>query len=227
MADSPRRRLLEIGCGEGGFVRTALDAGHDAQGIDIAVPRFQKCAASDAEWVQRLHEGNANSIPFPDDQFDVVVSWSALEHYADVDAFLRESKRVLAPGGVMYVSSGHFWHAARGAHLYNYLTVPWVHLIYPYDVIVDWYRTHQPGTPLYPIEEIPADRRDLPYGGMNQLSLSDYRRAFASSGMQVVSEKWQRTGLTHFLRAFPELVRKYGLDELATDSCVVVLRKTA
>jgi SAM-dependent methyltransferase len=50
----------------------------------------------------RVVEGRAESIPFPDESFDIVVTNSVMEHGVDIDACFQEISRVLAPGGLLW-----------------------------------------------------------------------------------------------------------------------------
>jgi SAM-dependent methyltransferase len=43
--------------------------------------------------------GVAERLPYPDHCFDLVVSTTSFDHWADQQAGLRECRRVLAPGG--------------------------------------------------------------------------------------------------------------------------------
>ncbi|MGI9517413.1 MAG: class I SAM-dependent methyltransferase [Pirellulaceae bacterium] len=222
---STSKRVVEVGCGEGGLVLEGLDAGYDVYGIDIAFPRFELLCQQDERLRDRLLEGNASSIPFPDESVNTIISIAAFEHYADVEGFLAEVARVLAPGGAAYVSSGGLWNSPWGAHLYNKIMVPWCHLIYDYEVIEAWHAKHRPGEPVNSIDEIPANRLDIPYGGMNQYSLARYQQAVADTPLDVYTEQWNKSELGRFLKAFPDLVEEYGREELLTAHCLLVLTK--
>ena len=69
--------------------------------------------ATGTEWVQRLdvRTMDARRLAFPDASFDVVVSYSSIEHFggrAGVRAAAREIGRVLRPGGCAFVVTESF-----------------------------------------------------------------------------------------------------------------------
>jgi SAM-dependent methyltransferase len=56
--------------------------------------------------------------PFDDDTFDAVLLFSVLEHLHDVEAALREVRRIVVPGGHLAILYGPAWSSAYGHHLY-------------------------------------------------------------------------------------------------------------
>jgi SAM-dependent methyltransferase len=58
---------------------------------------------------------DASQMTFPDATFDIVYSFSVFEHLPDPEAVLREAKRVLKPGGLLYVSL-HLYSSEGGCH---------------------------------------------------------------------------------------------------------------
>lgn len=91
-----RKKALEIGCGQG-FNSHWLSRTRDVVGIDI-------CPADIAIARSRFPRGDyrimdAGKLQFPDRYFDEVHALDVLEHVGDLDAVLREVKRVLKPGG--------------------------------------------------------------------------------------------------------------------------------
>lgn len=107
-------KILEIGCGTGGFLQAAASAGRDITGIDIAsrwlVLARKRLGQSRFQSKVKLLAGCAEKLPFSDGCFDHVVADSLLEHLADVPAAISEMLRVLRPGGTVTLwSPNRFW----------------------------------------------------------------------------------------------------------------------
>lgn len=98
------RRVLDAGCGVGWGSKLLLEAGADAvTGLDISEEALADARVR-APGVEFVH-GDLQALPFPDGSFDVVVCFEALEHADDVLSTLDGLVRVLAPEGVLFVSS--------------------------------------------------------------------------------------------------------------------------
>ncbi len=48
-------------------------------------------------------QGDAHSVPYPNDTFDIVISRAVIHHLQDVPTFLREASRILKKNGVLIV----------------------------------------------------------------------------------------------------------------------------
>jgi 2-polyprenyl-3-methyl-5-hydroxy-6-metoxy-1,4-benzoquinol methylase len=99
------RRVLDAGCGIG-YGAAIMSAAGAAQvdGVDIADEVVEAATAAAPEGV-RFRTGDVRDLPFPDDSFDLVVCFEVIEHVEDQDRSLDELRRVLAPGGVLAISS--------------------------------------------------------------------------------------------------------------------------
>lgn len=95
------KRVLEVGVGLGtDFVQFAR-AGAVVSGIDLteaaveAVERRLQLDGLEAD----LRVADAEELPFPDGEFDLVYSWGVLHHTPNTECALSEVRRVLRPGG--------------------------------------------------------------------------------------------------------------------------------
>lgn len=101
----PGQRVLDVACGTGILAReVALRTGSNGRvaGIDPS-PGMLTVAqqlAPAIEW----REGVAESLPFPEQSFDAVVSQFGLMFFTDQRQALREMMRVLAPGGRLVIA---------------------------------------------------------------------------------------------------------------------------
>lgn len=97
------RRLLDIGSGEGFFAGLAARRGWTVTATDYLPEGVERSA-------QRLGAGrvvrsDATSLPFAPASFDVVTLWDVVEHLPEPAAALAEARRVLAPGGLLALST--------------------------------------------------------------------------------------------------------------------------
>lgn len=96
------RHVLDVGCGTGYLLR--LLAGRCPQttelaGIDPAPSMIEAAEQAANDRRLRFTVGVAERLPYSDDAFDLVVSTTSFDHWADQRAGLGECARVLTPGG--------------------------------------------------------------------------------------------------------------------------------
>jgi SAM-dependent methyltransferase len=93
--------VLDIGCGEGLFAKILFAEKIDT-GIDPNPRELERARELDA--YEQLIECNGNAIPKPDGLYRTVLSNSVVEHIPDLQPVLREAYRLLAPGGILYLT---------------------------------------------------------------------------------------------------------------------------
>jgi demethylmenaquinone methyltransferase / 2-methoxy-6-polyprenyl-1,4-benzoquinol methylase len=94
----PGDRVLDACCGTGDLALAALQAGAgEVVGLDFSEPMLERARRkSDAvEWVR----GDMLALPFPDGSFDAVTVGFGVRNVEDLEAGLRELRRVLRSGG--------------------------------------------------------------------------------------------------------------------------------
>jgi SAM-dependent methyltransferase len=147
LGDSPllRERILDVGCGDGiTDLSIALRTGcRELVGIDPfrgyeRLPQILAATGLPPDVMPgnlRFLAEDANRLPFGDDRFDVVISWGSLEHIAGGYAqALREIRRVLRPGGLLFVHPG-LYYSNYGHHLGEFSSEPFFHLKKPLDEV--------------------------------------------------------------------------------------------
>jgi ubiquinone/menaquinone biosynthesis C-methylase UbiE len=98
-------RILDIGCGDAGVIIAFAEAGARVAGLELDEKSLQRAAirAEEHGVDATLAKGIAESLPFPDASFDLVILDNVLEHVTDRAGTLREIRRVLRPDGLLYM----------------------------------------------------------------------------------------------------------------------------
>jgi SAM-dependent methyltransferase len=103
----PGTKLLDVGCGSGQLALIAARAGAQVTGCDIATNWLEKARARAAEEGLNVtfEEGDAESLPYEDAQFDTVISLIGAMFAPRPDLVAAELKRVCRPGGVIAMAN--------------------------------------------------------------------------------------------------------------------------
>jgi SAM-dependent methyltransferase len=122
------KHVLDVGCGEGQFIRELEAQGVRAVGVDADPAMVQKCR----ERGLSVAEANLfDYLPQHPGQFDGVFCSNLIEHLAlpDVLRFLELARAALEPNGVLLVATPNpeslivhlyeFWRDATHVRLYN------------------------------------------------------------------------------------------------------------
>lgn len=102
-------KVLDVGCGTGEHLQRALKAGLKPYGVEPAPGMLDVARRNvpDAE----IAQGVATELPFKDGQFDLVIMVEVLRYLdrPDTEKALREARRVLKPGGQLFVTLVNRW----------------------------------------------------------------------------------------------------------------------
>lgn len=102
---APGRRVLDAGCGLGYGTRMLRRAGaSEVVGVDLA-ESVVEAAGEIEEAGLRFEVGDVSGLDHPDGAFDLVVCFEVIEHVHDQRRVISELVRVLAPEGVLVMSS--------------------------------------------------------------------------------------------------------------------------
>jgi len=111
------KKVLDIGCGEGGLVVALNLLGINACGIDlneenikISQIRAKKNGLSPAIF----KKANSCTLPFDNNSFELVTLISVLEHVEDIDKTLSEVSRVLKKGGYLFAIVPNKYYPIEG-----------------------------------------------------------------------------------------------------------------
>jgi ubiquinone/menaquinone biosynthesis C-methylase UbiE len=97
----PGERVLDVACGTGVVARAAAEriGGAGVVGVDVAPAMLEVARDADPDGTIEWHRASAESLPFADTAFDVVLCQLGLQFFPDRQGALREMRRVLREDG--------------------------------------------------------------------------------------------------------------------------------
>lgn len=208
--DLAGKRVLELGCGSGFEVwYLSRHFGADAWGVDVSERSGWKSLAD-----ERTHfvcADIAEGSPFKADMFDRVISFSVFEHVVHPYAVLRELYRILAPGGIAWISA-NLHRGPRASHLYRELYFPFPHLLFSDDVISAYRQKHH--------------ERSGGASWVNRLTWAQYEDYLREIGFTMHSLRFSETPLDEaFYERFSHILGRYPKWDLTKDFFQTVLEK--
>lgn len=117
--DLAGRRVVDVGCGEGGLVRALVQRGARVVGVECGAEMLERARAAEPAGDERYVEGVGQALPLPDRSADRIVFMNSLHHVPEehMAAALAEAARVLVPGGLALVNEpiadGDFFRLTR------------------------------------------------------------------------------------------------------------------
>lgn len=107
------KRVLDVGCGNGYVLAQYARHGAEVHGIDLTETavhlsgrRFQLAGLNGT-----FQRTDGETIPYPDETFDMACSMGVLHHIADPRPMMAEMRRMLKPGGeiILMMYHRHSW----------------------------------------------------------------------------------------------------------------------
>lgn len=100
-------QVLDLGCGTGQLLGRLADKFPDLQGfgLDLSPVMLQQARQNNQYHPRLIYcQGNAESLPFADNQFDGVFNTISFLHYPNPQTVFAEVSRVLRPQGQFYLA---------------------------------------------------------------------------------------------------------------------------
>ncbi|MCK7589894.1 class I SAM-dependent methyltransferase [Subsaxibacter sp. CAU 1640] len=129
------KRILDFGCGEGGFsVALAINlANSEVVGIDLLEGQMAASKFKKENGIKNLHFIVSRSEQLEDQSFDCVFSHDSFEHFEDPEYILSEIIRLTKKDGMVMIKFGPTWCSPYGRHMGGTFRKdrPWIHLLIP------------------------------------------------------------------------------------------------
>lgn len=98
--NSEEKKLLDIGCGTGAFLKTAQNSGWDIFGVEPDENARAIANQATGELVYNIEQ----LLVFKENSFDVITLWHVLEHLPDLEVQVSVFKRLLKPKGTLVIA---------------------------------------------------------------------------------------------------------------------------
>lgn len=96
-----QRRVLDVGCGHGLFIKAALDQGFECEGVE---PDANVVPTAIATTGARIAHGYFPDALGASDTYDAIVFNDVLEHIPDASEAVSAARRHLSPGGILVLN---------------------------------------------------------------------------------------------------------------------------
>jgi 2-polyprenyl-3-methyl-5-hydroxy-6-metoxy-1,4-benzoquinol methylase len=224
----PSLRYLDMGCGSGeltiAFARLGVKR---ITGVDF-LPRNIETAQAHARRI-----GTGREVQFicrdlrawvPEEKYDVLLSFDALEHIEDPGVFLRKMTGFIAPGGRAVLAFGPLFHSPYGDHMWDFfrLQIPWRGVLFSEEAVLRVRREcFRPTDPAGSYREVA--------GGLNLMRYSEFLKHVRDTGWE-----FDYLAVNTFLKRVPPLrfisdtvMRLPGVRDYFAHNVYAVLRRTA
>lgn len=190
------RTVCDFGCGAGKQAFAMSLVAEFVVGYDISLKKLVMPIRSNLRFANSLDKLG---------KFDVIVSQNSMEHYSDPAQTLRTMKRLLNPGGWIYITFGPPWLAPYGAHMAFFTPIPWIHLLMPEAALMRWRSVYRSDGAL---------RYEEVEGGLNKMTVEKFESLVKDLGFEVIYQKYDGLKGLHRLTSVPVL-REYFTNHIS------------
>ena len=116
-------RLLDVGCSNGQFIYQAARQGLEASGVELNMGTAQIAKDNGLD----VFVGTLEEARLPTSAFDIITLNDLLEHVTDPNTLIAECRRLLAPGGILVISTPNLDCLFNNLtwFLYRWLGITW------------------------------------------------------------------------------------------------------
>lgn len=224
-------RILDIGAGEG-ITDLSIVLRYQPQelvAMDIVdyIKELPRVSQENGLPLEQLPENftflqqSCESVPYPDESFDVVISWGSVEHIAGgYRKALDEVYRVLKPGGLFFVAPG-LYYSAMGHHLGEFSPIPHLHLRIPEEELKHLVMTTKPNIMDRSGFNVTNEDYWRFYKELNPIRLADFEKELRSYGYIIVRAAIRTSDVIEYDKA----LQPYSILDLAVEEPYITLRK--
>lgn len=150
------------------------------------------------------------------DRFDLIYSWSVLEHVHEplLSEKMAQLRDALVPGGFLFIQISPLYYAPEGSHLMEKVAIPWGHLLYQHSEYMSMLR-----------KACATDQEfsdySMMYETLNRMTAKRLLSELRTAGFEILREYY-----TYDERPIPDaLLTAYSEAVLQLDQIVVLARK--
>lgn len=213
LLDINSKFVLEVGCG-GGYVSRTLVSDYNCKVIGTDIYKSEvidELGQQDGFEFRKVDLALEN--PFPEKQFDLIISYVAWEHMKHPFTILKECAKLLKPEGFLYIYANQY-RSALASHLYRTIFFPFPHLLFPEEVIIEYCLNNG----------VSKDWIDA-FFFVNRLTYSHYKEYFRLLNLEITHEKLIKRKLDlEFYDRFKEKLSLYPIFDLELDFFEVILK---
>ena len=165
--------------------------------------------------------GSAEQVPYPNEYFDLVLSWGSVEHIkGGYRRVLDEVWRSLKPGGLFFVNPG-LDHSPYGSHLGEFFSEPHHHLKRDEPDLREAVLSAEPKRIDRSGFDVPSSEYWRFYKELNPIRVADFEAELKAYGYRIVRAALRVADMVEYDQA----LQAYSLIDLATEDAFFVLEK--